>query len=76
MTKKISIHYGVDSLCGQVVDAGLTVADLKANDTFRSALGYGDNIKVLKSGIELPDTTVLGDGDAVKIETGCNQKAA
>lgn len=76
MTKKINIQYGVDSLLNQVVDSGFTAGDLKKSDTFRVALGCGDNIKVLKAGVELPDTTVLGDGDSVKIETACNQKAA
>ena len=55
--KTITVQYGVDSLTKQV-ESSFTFGDLQESDSFKAALGYGDNTKALVNGIEQSRTTV------------------
>ena len=72
--KTITVQYGVDSLTKQV-DSSFTFGDLQESDSFKAALGYGDNTKALVNGIEQSRTTVIPDGATVRLETAANTKA-
>jgi hypothetical protein len=72
--KKITVEYGVDSVTKQV-ETGFTFGDLQECDSFKAALGFGDNTKALVNGIEQGRTTVIPDGATVRLETAANTKA-
>ena len=72
--KSITVQYGVDSITKQV-ESGFTFGELQECDTFKAALGFGDNIKALVNGIEQSRSTVIPDGATVRIETAANTKA-
>ena len=72
--KKITVQYGVDSLTKQVA-SGFTFGDLQERDSFKGALGFGDNTKALVDGIEQDRRTVIPDGVTVRLETAANTKA-
>ena len=42
--KTITVKYGVDEITKQV-EADFTFGDLQGSDTFKAALGFGDNTK-------------------------------
>jgi len=73
--KKITVEYGVDSITKQV-ESGFTFGDLQECDSFKAALGFGDNTKALVNGIEQSRGTVIPDGATVRLETAANTKAA
>ena len=72
--KNITVKYGVDQITKQV-EAGFTFGDLQNNDSFKAALGFGDNTKALMDGIEQNRNTVIPSGATVRIETAANTKA-
>lgn len=72
--KTITVKYGVDEITKQVAD-DFTFGDLQASDTFKAALGFGDNTKALVDGIEQSRDTVIPAGATVRIETAANTKA-
>jgi hypothetical protein len=72
--KKITVEYGVDSINKQVT-SGFTIGDLQESDSFKGALGFGDNTKALINGIEQNRQTVIPDGATVRLETAANTKA-
>ena len=72
--KTITVKYGVDQITKQVED-GFTFGDLQDSDTFKAALGFGDNTKTLVDGIEQNRDTIIPAGTTVRIETAANTKA-
>lgn len=72
--KNITVKYGVDSINKQVED-DFTFGDLEESDTFKAALGFGDNTKALIEGIEQSRDTVIPGGAVVRLETAANSKA-
>ena len=72
--KNITVKYGVDSITKQV-DDDFTFGDLQDSDTFKAALGFGDNTKALVEGIEQNKETVIPANATVRIETAANTKA-
>jgi hypothetical protein len=72
--KNITVQYGVDSMNKQVED-DFTFGDLQESDTFKAALGFGDNTKALMDGIEQARGTVIPPGATVRLETAANTKA-
>jgi hypothetical protein len=72
--KNITVKYGVDSFTKQV-EEGFTFGDLEASDSFKAALGFGDNVKALVDGIEQDKRTVIPAGATVRLETAANTKA-
>lgn len=74
MNKTITVKYGVDQFTSEV-DAGYTVGQLKEDDKFQTALGYGDNVNVLIEGVAQGGCVNIPNGAVVKIETAANTKA-
>ncbi|PZN72067.1 MAG: hypothetical protein DM484_25030 [Candidatus Methylumidiphilus alinenensis] len=72
--KTITVKYGVDQITKQVED-DFTFGDLQASDSFKAALGFGDNTKTLVDGIEQNRDTIIPAGTTVRIETAANTKA-
>ena len=72
--KTITVKYGVDQISKQV-EADFTFGDLRESDSFKAALGFGDNTKALVDGIEQNRDTVIPAGATVRIETAANTKA-
>jgi len=72
--KTITVKYGVDQITKQVED-GFTFGDLQDSDTFKAALGFGDNTKALVDGIEQNRDTIIPANATVRIETAANTKA-
>ncbi len=72
--KSITVKYGVDQITKQVED-DFTFGDLQDSDTFKAALGFGDNTKALVEGIEQNRDTVIPANATVRIETAANTKA-
>jgi len=72
--KSITVKYGVDQITKQVED-DFTFGDVQAGDSFKAALGFGDNTKTLVEGIEQSRDTVIPAGATVRIETAANTKA-
>jgi len=72
--KNITVKYGVDSFTKQVED-DFTFGELQNSDTFKAALGFGDNTKALVEGIEQNRDTMIPQGAVVRLETAANSKA-
>jgi len=72
--KTITVKYGVDQISKQV-EADFTFGDLRESDSFKAALGFGDNTKALVDGIEQNRETSIPEGATVRIETAANTKA-
>jgi hypothetical protein len=72
--KNITVKYGVDSINKQVED-DFTFGDLQESDSFKAALGFGDNVKALVDGIEQDKGTIIPSGASVRLETAANTKA-
>ena len=72
--KSITVNYGVDTITKQVED-GFTFGDLQESDTFKAALGFGDNTKALVGGIEQNRETIIPANATVLLETAANTKA-
>jgi hypothetical protein len=71
----IKISYGVDEIPKFFPGDSVTVKEVITNGTIKSALGFGDNVRVLLNGVELSQDAHLGDGDEITIETRANSKA-
>jgi hypothetical protein len=72
--KTITVKYGVDSITKQV-EQDFTFGDLQNNDSFKAALGFGDNTKALVDGIEQNSDTIIPPNATVRLETAANTKA-
>jgi len=72
---QVNIRFGVDRITKSFSTAP-TVGQLKSNQDIRAALGYGDNVKVVLNGVELPDDVTVGNGQELVIETAANRKAS
>jgi hypothetical protein len=73
--QRITIRYGVDSI-QKTFEIPVTIGQLRRNTEIRAALGYGDNIKLLMNGVEMPDTAIVPNEGVVVIETRANAKAS
>jgi len=72
--QKVTIRYGVDSI-NKTFEIPVTIGGIRRNTEIRAALGYGDNIKLLINGIEMPDDAVVPNDGTVVVETRSNSKA-
>jgi hypothetical protein len=70
--KDVTARYGVDSITKQVED-DFTFGELQESDSFKAALGFGDNTKALVDGIEQHRSTVIPPGTTVRLETAAHQ---
>jgi len=73
--QKVTIRYGVDSI-NKTFEIPVTIGQLRNNQEIRAALGYGDNVKLLINGVEMPDNAVVPNDGTVVVETRCNAKAS
>lgn len=71
----VNVHYGIDEVPKNFDRDSISVGEVIANSTVKSALGYGDNVKGLVSGVEVPNSAMLTDGDHLYIEVKANSKA-
>lgn len=71
---KINLRYGAESITKEVPHA-TTIAQLVQDPNIKSVLGYGDNIKVLINGVEMPMDAVVPTYGTLVIETAANSKA-
>lgn len=72
--QKVTVRYGVDSI-NKTFEIPVTIGQLRRNAEIRAALGYGDNIKLLINGVEMPDDAVVPNDGTVVVETRSNAKA-
>lgn len=81
---QIKIKYGSSVIVREVPD-DTTIGDIKADDSIRGALGYGDNVNATYLGTTLSDSALVPEfidtGEignpykgAVVMETACNKK--
>ena len=67
----ITVKYGLNSL---TIEAA-SVAEIAANDNIRAVLGFGENVRFLKNGVEISSTSPLMSGDTIIVEKQANAKA-
>lgn len=72
---QITVHYGIEQTEKFFSGNNISVGEVIGNSTIRAALGYGDNVKGLVSGVEQPHSSMLSDGDHLYIEVKANSKA-
>ena len=72
--KRVTVKYSINALSREVPE-GTTVGQLVGDTAVKAALGFGDNIKVLLHGVELPNDAVIPPGECLFIETRANQKS-
>jgi hypothetical protein len=71
---QVTVAYGYARQTVQL-QPGATFGDLKSNYGLRAEFGYGDNIRMLMNGIEMPLNAQVPQGAYVTIETAANTKA-
>lgn len=67
----VTIKHGLSSLTIQAS----SVSDIINNSNVKAVLGYGENVRFLKNGVELGSDATLYDGDTVIVEQRANSKA-
>jgi hypothetical protein len=72
---QVTVRYGMDQ---QTVSLpmGTRFGDLRNNSELRMNLGYGDNVKFLVNGVEMPPDANVVNGALITVETAANTKAA
>lgn len=70
----VTVKYGFDQ-ASATLWPGARFQDLKNDQNVRAALGYGDNVRMLMNGVEMPLDAVVPAGAVVSIETAANTKA-
>lgn len=71
----VTVKYGLDSVT-RSYDVPVFVSTLRADTALRAFLGYGDNVRFLMNGVELPDSATIANGSVITVETRCNTKAS
>lgn len=69
----LTIRYGGQQT-RRTFEVAPTVQQLKSSQSLRGELGYGDNVRIMQAGSELPDYAQV-NGPVVTVETAANQKA-
>lgn len=72
--QKVTIKYGIESL-DKSFTIPVTIRQLRTDANIKAVLGYGDNVRLLINGVEMPDDAVVPNGATVIVETRANQKA-
>ena len=70
----INIRYGIETASRYVAD-GTTVGQVIADPSVKTELGYGDNVRALMDGVEVPTSTVPSENATIVVEVRANQKA-
>ena len=55
--------------------APMTFGQLRRDYNAKAALGYGDNVRMLLNGVEMPDDAIAPNNSRIVVETRANQKA-
>lgn len=71
---QITVRYGLDQTTVQVPQ-DVKFGDLRTNQNLRMELGYGDNVKFLLNGVEMPNEALIPYGAHITVETAANSKA-
>jgi len=71
---QVTVRYGLDQHSVSI-PLESRFGDLVHNSELRAALGYGDNIKLLVNGVEMPMDAKVPTGSYVTAETAANSKA-
>lgn len=71
---QVTVRYGLEQETVEVPD-GSRFRDLRGNPNLRASLGFGDNVKFLLNGVEMPGDATVPYGAYVTVETAANQKA-
>lgn len=75
-TVNITLRYGTANALTRGVNAGTTVKQVLTNQSFRAALGFGDNVIAKINGAAVRDDLYVTDGLVIDLETAANQKAS
>lgn len=69
------VRYGIEE--HEVVKSHTpTIGDVKHDSTLKMILGFGDNLRALVNGVEMPDDSQVPEGGTVVLEVRANQKAS
>lgn len=71
----IRIRYGAQEEITRTYDSQPRLRDITGDNQVRAALGFGDNVRGLVSGVEMGPDSYIPNGSLVVIETRANQKA-
>lgn len=71
---KIQIRYGCESI-SKDFPHNTTIGQVVKDPNIKAVLGFGDNVKALVNGVEMPMEAVIPQGGTLTIETAANSKA-
>lgn len=71
---QVTVRYGIDQLT-RTFEVPVTIGQLRRDGTIRSALGFGDNTRMLINGVPMSDDVNVPNGATVVVETAANTKA-
>lgn len=72
--KKFYVQFGMDRH-EKNAPSGMTFGQVKQDGNLKALLGFGDNVRALIDGVEMPDSVEVPDGCEVQLETKMNTKA-
>lgn len=73
--QNIKVNYGIDHHTLAVAD-GSTFGQIIADPSLKAVLGYGDNVKALVHGVEVPLDSRATSVSEITLETKANSKAS
>lgn len=74
---QVTIKFGPgNSVTTEKFVSGSTVGDLSADDSIRSALGYGDDVQFHMHGQDMPEHVQLQNGDVVTVVQAPGKKGS
>lgn len=74
LSNVVTVRYGLETTTADLPE-GAKFVDIRNNRNLRASLGYGDNVKMIVNGIEMPLDALVPWGATVAVETAANQKA-
>lgn len=72
---QITLRYGTGNTLTRGVSPGTLVKQVLTNQSFRAALGFGDNVIAKINGAIVRDDLYVSEGMVIDLETAANQKA-
>lgn len=69
-----TLRHGIDKST-KSFDSAQTVRQLRANESFKAGLGYGDNVNLVLNGVTMEDDVFPPNNAELAVETRCNTKA-
>jgi len=71
---KVKISYGPESY-ERCYPQNSTFQAILDDVNLKAVAGWGDRLRMMVSGVEMPASTTLSDGMSIVVETACNEKA-